>query len=684
MQLSNHLAAFDPDKTFPRPPQRLVRITLPHPRPHRMQDDIPLIPRRDLLIPKGLSNGHGVFDTSDDEGIFTPGPEYSSAATSMGTMSKKPLYPLSRPTTPKAQIMNPSNTPSAHASPVAPLPAHVNGIDRDRERERKRKREQTPIDDAVQLQLQFEHKERDNRTLDRQATKSPSPASVNIIRPIMKKSPKKGSVRFSSDVRGPSLSASPIALGHKKKSSIDAATQNDNGVVRDSESDTLEEEKNIPFNGASPPRTKKRKTMNSRRLPSPNSTMATAGLLAAIGFMGFKFLAPESAEAKLKALCNLPGMHGITENLPFCTMGGSGTGRRGPFNYGKGDQAPPDYKRLMELQFSFEKILEDSVGGSRLAYDMKTSEMAVRDLTTLVRVSGLACRDQLSIHLEQFGDTARVASRSLSRFSSRVMGTIDSILALDEWAKKTLEDIRDSEAATKMSITSLVMWRDNDQIRKDVSNTFLKTTEGMDGQLQRLVMEAQGVLAILDQLEDRLNTIRGSPPLTPIQCQSRADRADLAAAADEIVSREANHIKIENDEVLSAILTKLGANKQKIARNKEHVKLLNNVSHYRKTALSHVSATVVELERMSADLEQLRETVAAPSLLEGIVEVPIELHIRNIDQGIMRLTAGRIKASSRKEEYHQAVMAGIDYQNKIINAQIAEIASKPLVHNVDI
>ncbi|KAF3913970.1 hypothetical protein ABW21_db0207404 [Orbilia brochopaga] len=644
-----------------------------------MQDDIPLIPRRDLLIPKAHSNG--VFDTSDDEGIFTPGPEYSSAATSMGAMSKKPLFPLSRPTTPKAQILTTnSHNPSVHASPVAPLP--VSNLDRDRERERKRKREQTPIDDAVQLQLQIEHKERDHArtTLDRLATKSPSPNGANVLRPIMKKSPKKGSVRFSADVRGPSLSTPPVAFGHKKKTSIDAGTQEGGVPVQGSDSDTLEEEKAILATGStSPPRNKKRKTSNSRRLPSPNAAMTTAGVLAAVGLMGLKFLAPESTEAKLKALCNLPGMHGITENLPFCGMTGStAAGRRGPFNYGKGDKAPPDYKRLMELQFSFEKILEDSVGGSRLAYDMKTSEMAVRDLTTLVRVSGLACRDQLSIHLEQFGDTARVASRSLSRFSSRVMGTIDSILALDEWAKKTLEDIRDNEAASKMSITSLVLWRDNEQIRKDVSNTFLKTTEGMDGQLQRLVMEAQGVLAILDQLEDRLNTIRGLPH-SPTRSSGADDRA-----ADEIVSREANHIKIENDEVLSAILTKLGANKQKIARNKEHVKLLNNVSHYRKTALSHVSATVVELERMSADLEQLRETVAAPSLLEGIVEVPIELHIRNIDQGIMRLTAGRIKASSRKEEYHQAVMAGIDYQNKLINAQIAEIASKPLVHNVEI
>ncbi|KAF3925220.1 hypothetical protein ABW20_dc0104139 [Dactylellina cionopaga] len=620
-----------------------------------MQDEVPQLPRRDLLVPKHHSHGGGVFDTSDDEdGIFTPGPEYSSTATSMGTASKKPLFQLSRPSTPKASVMNGntnSNNASPHSAPLTPV-----SLEREREMQRKRKREQTPIEDPVQLQLQAEHKVHDNRLTDRQA-KSPSPAIP--LRPIIKKSPKKASVRFSSDLtRSPTTPtlAPALPIGHKKRTSIDAAVQNDI-FEEEEESDTLEEEKAV---SSTTPRVKRRK-QSGRSFPGATSAILAAGAIACFSLLGIKLFSPESTDSRLMALCNIPGIHGIAENLPFCSGAGSSRHSRSAFNYAKGEQAPPDYKRLMELQFSFEKILEDSVGGSRLAYDMKTSEMAVRDLTTLVRVSGLACRDQLVVHLEHFGDNARVASRSLSKFSSRVMGTIDSILALDEWAKKTLEDIRDSESTSKMSISSLVLWRDNEQIRRDVSNTFLKTTEGMDGQLQRLVMEAQGVLSILDQLEERLTTIH------------------------EIVSREANHVKMENDEVLSAILTKLGANKQKIARNKEHVKLLNNVGHYRKTALNHVSATVVELERMSADLEQLRETVAAPHLLDGVVEVPIELHIRNIDQGILRLTAGRLKVSSRKEEYHQAVLAGIDYQNKLLNAQIADIASRPMgVHNVDV
>ncbi|EPS42544.1 hypothetical protein H072_3471 [Dactylellina haptotyla CBS 200.50] len=640
MQIPNFQFSVDPIVSGSSQ-HRIIKLTIPPPD-SRMQD--PPLPRRDFLVPH-----NGLLDTSDDEAIFTPGPEYSSAATSMGTMTKKPMFQIPRPTTPKASIIN-GNRPAASLS----NPPTLSTMDqREREMQRKRKREQTPIDDAAQLQLQAEHKDRDGKLLERQA-KSPSPATP---RPIIKKSsPKKNNVRFSTDIPRPPTPNTPTAT--KKRSSIDAAVQSEL-YQQEEDSDTLEEDKAVNSH-LSPPKPKRRKETGSNFFPSITQTLFAAGAFACVGLLGLKMFPTDATESKLMALCNIPGMHGIAETLPFCAGIGSSK-NRGPFNYAKGEKAPPDYKRLMELQFSFEKILEDSVGGSRLAYDMKTSEMAVRDLTTLVRVSGLACRDQLVVHLEKFGDNARVASRSLSKFSSRVMGTIDSILALDEWAKKTLEDIRDYEkSGPHLGISSLVMWKDHDRIRRDVSNTFLKTTEGMDGQLQRLVIEAQGVLRILDELEDRLNTIH------------------------EIISREANHIKIENDEVLSAILTKLGANKQKIARNKEHVKLLNNVGHYRKTALNHVSATVVELERMSADLEQLRETVAAPSLLDGVVEVPIELHIRNIDQGILRLTAGRLKASSRKEEYHQAVLAGIDYQNKLINAQIADIASKPLVHNVDI
>ncbi|KAK6496776.1 hypothetical protein TWF481_001764 [Arthrobotrys musiformis] len=648
-----------------KPHQPTKRISLPA-NPPRMQEDLPKIPKRDFLVPKNL-NGGSLFDTSDDEdGIFTPGPGYSSAGTSLGSIPAPnkiaPTTQPSRPATPKASILNPNaprnNGETVFTAPMA-APPTPNSLMEQRERERelfrKRKREQTPVDDPVQIQIQTEHRDREGRLLER-GFKSPSPSS---LKPIIKRSPKRVSVRFSDVLKAsPNLTSASVALANvqkTRKSSIDTTVRNE--TIKEESSDTVEEATTA---NAPSPKVKRRKANKLGLSAGSFGILSTSVIAACVGYLTMKSYSNESRTSDILAnLCKLEAIQSFGDAVPFCSSPGIRTGKpRGP-RYHKGDQSPPDYKRLMELQFSFEKILEDSVGGSRLAYDMKNSEMAVRDLTILVRVSGLACREQLSIHLEEFGDSARIASRSLSKFSSRVMGTIDSILALDEWAKKTLEDIRDSESGGT-SFSSLVLWRDNDQIRRDVANTFTKTTEGMNGQLQRLVLEAQNVLTILDQLEEKLTTIH------------------------EIISREANHVKMEHDEVLSAIFTKLGANRQKIARSKEQVALLHNVNHYRKTALSHVSATVVELDRMSADLEQLRETVAAPSLMEGVVEVPIELHIRNIDQGILRLTAGRLKASTRKEEYTQAVLAGVDYSNMLINSQIADAASQPIIHNVDL
>ncbi|KAF3310932.1 hypothetical protein TWF173_009056 [Orbilia oligospora] len=633
MQLPNpHFVAGVNTKPPSKPHQPTKRISLSA-NPPRMQEDLPKIPKRDFLVPKNL-NGGSLFDTSDDEdGVFTPGPGYSSAATSLGSIlgpnKIAPSTQPSRPATPRASLLNPNaprnNGETVVLAPVAAPPTPTSLIEqREREREllRKRKREQTPVEDPVQIQIQTEHRDREGRLLER-GFKSPSPSS---LKPIIKRSPKRVSVRFSDVLKAsPNLTSASVALANvqkTRKSSIDATVRNE--TIREESSDTVEE----ATTSATPaPKVKRRKANKFGLSAGSFGVLSSSVIAACVGYLTMKSFSNDSRTSDILAnLCKLEAIQSFGDAVPFCSSPGIRAGKpRGP-RYHKGDQSPPDYKRLMELQFSFEKILEDSVGGSRLAYDMKNSEMAVRDLTILVRVSGLACREQLSIHLEEFGDNARIASRSLSKFSSRVMGTIDSILALDEWAKKTLENIRDSESGPK-SFSSLVLWRDNDQIRRDVANTFTKTTEGMNGQLQRLVLEAQNVLTILDQLEEKLTTIH------------------------EIISREANHVKMEHDEVLSAIFTKLGANKQKIARSKEQVALLHNVNHYRKTALSHVSATVVELDRMSADLEQLRETVAAPSLMEGIVEVPIELHIRNIDQGILRLTAGRLKASTRKEEY---------------------------------
>ena len=66
-------------------------------------------------------------------------------------------------------------------------------------------------------------------------------------------------------------------------------------------------------------------------------------------------------------LCSVPL---IGSRFPFCEL---------PI------QQQPRYPELIDLQTRFEEIMESSANSANLALDMKQSEVAVRDLNTLVR-----------------------------------------------------------------------------------------------------------------------------------------------------------------------------------------------------------------------------------------------------------------------------------------------------------
>lgn len=80
-----------------------------------------------------------------------------------------------------------------------------------------------------------------------------------------------------------------------------------------------------------------------------------------------------------------------------------------------------------------------------------------------------------------------------------------------------------------------------------------------------------------------------------------------------------------------------------------------NIAVYRTKALAHVSASLIQLQQMHADLEDLRDRVVAPALLadsgKDIQDIPLEVHIESIRKGIERLNTGRSKAKSIETRY---------------------------------
>lgn len=105
--------------------------------------------------------------------------------------------------------------------------------------------------------------------------------------------------------------------------------------------------------------------------------------------------ARNSVYLALSPVCAVPGVSSL--GFPFCDD--SGGGGYSLWGWGGGGAASDgshmdgnEFPKLMKLQTSFEELLEDSVGGTVMARDLKNSEIAVRDLNSLVKHSKLEAR----------------------------------------------------------------------------------------------------------------------------------------------------------------------------------------------------------------------------------------------------------------------------------------------------
>jgi hypothetical protein len=90
-----------------------------------------------------------------------------------------------------------------------------------------------------------------------------------------------------------------------------------------------------------------------------------------------------------------------------------------------------DFPSLLNVESNtFDSLLDETVKGPGLALEIKKAEMATSDLATLVRVSNLNSREILADSLSEFVKDARKVGRGLTRFSSKVGGTVDKYVHL--------------------------------------------------------------------------------------------------------------------------------------------------------------------------------------------------------------------------------------------------------------
>ncbi|TDL25382.1 hypothetical protein BD410DRAFT_637531 [Rickenella mellea] len=293
-----------------------------------------------------------------------------------------------------------------------------------------------------------------------------------------------------------------------------------------------------------------------------------------------------------------------------------------------------DFPQLVTVQSqTFEHLLDDSVGSSGLALEIKRAQMATSDLVTLVKVSHLTSRDILANALSVFVEDAKRTGRGLQKLSSKVGGAVDGILAVNDYALHSIE----AAASRDNSENSLISYifpfsfsRKRTTSTEVMTESFEKALSVLSTNLARLIIEAEVSLNNLDKLELQLQTIH------------------------EIVAREDASLLTKREELLAELWTLLGGNRDKMRGFDAHLGLLKDVGTYRTRALAHVAAALQTLQALSTDMEDLRERAAKPELAGG--EIPLEVHVKSIRSGLERLAKGRERAQKREQEAYERIL----------------------------
>ena len=226
------------------------------------------------------------------------------------------------------------------------------------------------------------------------------------------------------------------------------------------------------------------------------------------------------------------------------------------------------------------------------------------------------------LEFDGFIETARIASYDLLLFNSHIGRAVDSVLASTRWTTQELNNLDQQEKARGAvgsfmtdKVLSFIVPHHSNEAR--VLDQYIRHTRVIEEEIHELIAEAQALLHVLNNLEDRIDVIHG------------------------IVTRDDEHAQAAREEVLARIWTMVGGNRSKLSKVDKQRNLLSQVNSYRQSAYAHVSGTILRLQEMGVGLEDLRERVAAPELLRDRTNIPLGVHIDNIQRGVERLELGR-------------------------------------------
>lgn len=328
------------------------------------------------------------------------------------------------------------------------------------------------------------------------------------------------------------------------------------------------------------------------------------------------------SNALMAPVCLIPGSSYI---IPACNTADNGH--------------RANFEELINVQSQFEDILDASQDALTLPATLKNSELAIRDLRTLVRYSKLPSRRELDNEFEYFIQTANEASIDLTRYNARIGAVMDRVIITNTWTMNVLRGLEADDAtigpvSRALSAMTGAFLAPQPTLEQRIFDQYVLHISRNKEEISGLIEKAQALLMVLTNLDERLSTI-----------------FEIATSDDQTITRN-------QEELLSQLWTKLGGNRGDVNANRVSLNLLQNIGAYRKKAVMHVSQTLLQLQEIQAELENLREGVAAPEIQGYQDAVPLRYHLDLIEKGVERLKVSRGDSMIAEKDVRNRLMRG--------------------------
>jgi hypothetical protein len=268
-----------------------------------------------------------------------------------------------------------------------------------------------------------------------------------------------------------------------------------------------------------------------------------------------------------------------------------------------------DFPSLAEItDRSLTPLAASSARSKKLSRELQETEFATSDLITLVRISDVPSREMIVESLGTFVKNARDTGRALQHLHARVHGAVDTMLATNNYALRQIDDAPDP------SFLSVIMRR-NTKARVAVIE-FETVMNVMKMQMEQLLRVARDNYQKLDMLGEDLATLH------------------------HIFVRAENLHNDNRDGLLSSFWTQLGGNRDAMRLSERSSAVLKDIKLFRSQAQTHVISALDTLNRMEADMFDLRDRVAVAALTG--IKVPLEVQLQAIRASVERLKESRI------------------------------------------